>query len=210
MKEEISKYLYNLFADLVQTELNVTIFIWLLVCSIIVLDSIYTLSKKKREKIGISKKDEGISDIIKQQKILPGDSYISPIQQLSGKPDAIILENSFLIPVERKPFAKKIRDRYIAQLLVYMRLIEEFEGKKPPYGYLILGKNSRRIKIDNSKERQAWLQTFIDEMHAILEHNEKAIPSPHPKKCGLCSTRYACDFAIVNINREQKIKKQIS
>lgn len=197
MYQEIKSYLYNLLADLVQTDTSVIISVWLIVCGVILFDSLYTLKKRKLKKVGLKKQNTNLKDIIKHHKILPGQNYISKVQKLSGRPDAVVVENSFIIPVERKPFAKKIRDRYIAQLLVYMRLIEEFEGKKPPYGYLILGKNSRRIKIDNTPERQAWLQTLIDEMNAIIEHDAKAIPSPNPSKCSRCSIRYACDFSVV-------------
>jgi CRISPR/Cas system-associated exonuclease Cas4 (RecB family) len=123
-------------------------------------------------------------------------NYISEIQGLAGKPDALISEGGFIIPIERKPLARKVRDRYIAQLLVYMRLIEEFEGKKPPYGYLILGPNCRRFKIENSPDRQAWLQRLIDEMRGVLA-GQATTPTPHPKKCRKCDVRHACAFKLI-------------
>src|SRR5690606_19339167 len=125
---------------------------------------------------------------------MPGRNYVSEIQGLAGKPDAIIIENGYFIPIERKPLARKIRDRHVAQLLVYMRLVEEFEGKKPPYGYLILGENCRRVKIPNSEGRQAWLQRYIDEMCAALEEGQPVIPEPHPRKCSKCVVRESCAY----------------
>ena len=112
---------------------------------------------------------------------------------LAGRPDALISEEGYIIPIERKPLARKIRDRYVAQLLVYMRLVEEFEGRKPPYGYLILGPSARRFRIENSPERQAWLQKILDEMNAIMK-GAAAKAEPHPKKCGKCDVKEVCAF----------------
>ncbi len=121
----------------------------------------------------------------------PAKDYVSERLGLAGRPDALIKENGFIIPVEHKPLARKIRDRYVAQLLVYMRLIEECEGVKPPYGYLILGKHRRKVKIDNTSEKQKWLQNLVDNMRAITE-GIPATPAPHPKKCLKCPVRSHC------------------
>ena len=77
-----------------------------------------------------------------------------------------------------------------------MRLIEEFEGKRPPYGYLLLGPKFRRIKIENSEERQKWLQTHIDQMRGILA-GAAAKPAPHPRKCSRCEVRLICRHAML-------------
>lgn len=123
--------------------------------------------------------------------LVPGREYISKRLGLAGKPDALIKEDGMLIPVERKPLAKKLRDRYVAQLLVYMRLVEEFEGKKPAYGYLLLGPSCRKIKIENTVQKQAWLEKIIVEMRQVLE-TSVARTDPHPKKCAKCPVRTSC------------------
>ncbi len=123
--------------------------------------------------------------------ILPEREYVSQRQGLAGKPDAIVKEQDYVIPVERKPLAKKLRDRYVAQLLIYMRLVEEFEGIRPPHGYLLLGPTCRRIKIVNSESKQRWVDGMLREMRAVLEGAEpKALP--HPKKCAKCEARERC------------------
>ncbi len=160
-----------------------------IVSAFTVLNVINGFAKKKRKESGVGVGNETVS--IDGGHSLPVRHYISEMQGLAGKPDAIITENGYIIPVERKPLANKIRDRYIAQLLVYMRLIEEFEGKKPPYGYLILGPSCRKIRIDNTETRQAWLQGFIDDMRKIIDGAPSA-PSPHPKKCRKCDVREHC------------------
>lgn len=210
MQEFISKYFNKLLADLAKNDIQFILFVILIICIVIVLDAVYTYTKAKRQASGIANNKETLSDIIQNRKVIQGQHYLSDIQGLAGKPDAIILEDNYIIPVERKPFAKKLRDRYIAQLLVYMRLIEEFEGIRPPYGYLILGSSCRRVKIMNSPERQAWLQTFIDEMQAILAEKAIAIPSPHPQKCNKCAVRSSCQAAYIEIKPSRLPAAKIS
>ena len=126
--------------------------------------------------------------------IVPAREYISRSQGLAGKPDALVREGSELIPVERKPLAKKLRDRYVAQLLVYMRLVEEFEGARPSKGYLLLGPECRRITIENSEARQRWLGTLLEQMRRVLDGGE-ARATPHPAKCSKCDVRSRCPAA---------------
>lgn len=126
--------------------------------------------------------------------IVPTREYISRSQGLAGKPDALVEEGGDFIPVERKPLAKKLRDRYVAQLLVYMRLVEEFEGKRPPKGYLLLGPECRRVTIDNSEAKQRWLGTLLEQMRRVLDGGE-ARATPHPAKCSKCDVRSRCPAA---------------
>ena len=126
--------------------------------------------------------------------IVPTREYISRLQGLAGKPDALVQEGGDLIPVERKPLAKKLRDRYVAQLLVYMRLVEEFEGKRPSKGYLLLGPECRRVTIENSEAKQRWLGTLLEQMRRVLDGGE-ARATPHPAKCSKCDVRSRCPAA---------------
>jgi CRISPR-associated protein Cas4 len=123
--------------------------------------------------------------------LLPEREYVSTRQGLAGKPDAIVQEDGLVVPVERKPLAKKLRDRYVAQLLVYMRLVEEFEGVRPPHGYLLLGPTCRRIKIPNSDAKQQWVSSMLSQMRKVLDGGP-ARPNPHPKKCARCDVRDYC------------------
>ncbi|MEN9845332.1 MAG: hypothetical protein RIS36_479 [Pseudomonadota bacterium] len=128
--------------------------------------------------------------------IVPAREYISQSQGLAGKPDALVQEGEDLIPVERKPLGKKLRDRYVAQLLVYMRLVEEFEGRRPSKGYLLLGPECRRVTIDNSEAKQRWLAMLLEQMRRVLDGGE-ARATPHPAKCSKCDVRARCPAAAV-------------
>ncbi len=147
-------------------------------------------AKRRHEVSGFSHNEVTLA--IDGSTILPEREYVSTRQGLAGKPDAIVKELDYIIPVERKPLAKKLRDRYVAQLLIYMRLVEEFEGIRPPHGYLLLGPSCRRIKVVNSESKQRWVDGMLRDMRGILSGNQpKAFP--HPKKCSKCEARERCD-----------------
>lgn len=208
MKQEIRDYIFNLLSDIAGADTQLVLLLILIVTTLIVIDAVSSFARAKRKETGISAKSGTVS--IDGSKTLPVRKYVSEMQGLAGVPDALISEDGHIIPVERKPLARKIRDRYVAQLLVYMRLVEEFEGKKPPYGYLILGPNCRRFKIENTPERQAWLQKMIDEMREVLAGSPTK-PTPHPAKCKKCSVRESCSHrvepqpAVVNVNARKKV-----
>lgn len=192
----IEQYLAQQFHLIAQLDPGVILLVFLLCILFIVFDNFDLRSRKKRQQFGTAKGTIAVS--VDGSKSLPVRNYVSEIQGLAGRPDAVIIEDGNFVPIERKPLAKKIRDRHIAQLLVYMRLVEEFEGKKPPYGYLILGKNARKIKIENSPERQAWLQGIIDNMRGILAGGPPK-PDPHPKKCARCIARNQCQYKMEEV-----------
>lgn len=144
---------------------------------------------RRHEGAGFSPSDVTLA--IDGSSILPDREYVSTRQGLAGRPDALIREEGKVIPVERKPLAKKLRDRYVVQMLVYLRLVEEFEGARPPHGYLLLGPKCRRIKIVNSETKQMWVSGLIAEMRRILDGGTP-IPAPHPVKCAKCDVRTRC------------------
>lgn len=205
MKEEAAATIYNLLYEIAQLDSKFIVLAILMVCAVIVLDCVTTVASEKHKKAGL--KSGATTAGIDGGRNLPVRSYVSDIQGLAGTPDALINEDGYIIPIERKPLAKKIHDRYVAQLLVYMRLVEEFEGKKPPYGYLILGPNCRSFKIENTEERQAWLQKIIDEMRGILAGAE-AVPTPHPRKCARCQVKEVCVHKIVEGPKQRDKKRE--
>lgn len=206
MHHPLGQIVFEYLGLITQLDTEIILLVILLVIFAIVYDSLTAFAKSKRNDSGMEKSLNAIG--IDGSSKIPGKVYVSDMQGLAGSPDALISENGFIIPVERKPLAKKIHDRYVAQLLVYMRLVEEFEGKRPPYGYLILGPKCRKFKIENTEARQAWLQKVIDDMRSILDGNP-AKAEPHPRKCGRCDVRLACSFSqaqadVVGINPIEK------
>ena len=175
-------------------ELDIDIFL-LVVLTSISLFIIYLAGRYIKSRYyasGIKEKSKLLS--IDGSNILPVKDYISHMQGISGKPDAVIKENSYFIPVEIKPLANKLKDRYVYQLLVYMRLIAEFKKKDVPYGYLILGPKAKRVKIRNLPERQKTLTMFLSDMNDILEEKKEALASPTKPKCENCDVSKFCQY----------------
>ncbi len=203
---EIQHYFVGLIREVAQLDSQMILLALLIMFAAIVLDAVATKIRKTSKQVGVTPKVKAVS--VDGSKTLPVRNYVSEMQGLAGRPDAIIVEHGDIIPVERKPLARKIHDRYVAQVLVYMRLIEEFEGRRPPYGYLILGPNCRKVRIDNSPERQAWLQNIIDEMRSVLHREKVAKAAPHPKKCRKCDVRDSCETHISGIAHEHQSQKR--
>jgi CRISPR-associated exonuclease Cas4 len=181
----------NLIRDLAGLSTEVIGLAVIVVSGVIIFNAVSAYTRQRRQETGADQGSVTVS--IDGSTTLGVRHYVSDMQGLAGRPDALISEGGFIIPVERKPLARKLRERYVAQILVYMRLVEEFEGKRPPYGYLILGPSCRKFKIENSPHRQAWLQKVIDEMQAILG-GTPAKATPLPRKCRKCDVREACKF----------------
>ena len=161
-------------------------------------------ARRRHEVSGFSRSEVALA--IDGGTLLPEREYVSPRQGLAGKPDALVREMDFVIPVERKPLAKKLRDRYVAQLLVYMRLVEEFEGVRPPYGYLLLGPSCRRIRVMNSESKQQWVDVLLRDMRRVLEGAEPNA-TPHEKKCAKCDVRDRCDARAFSTNEKHSAVK---
>jgi len=148
-------------------------------------------ANRRRQATGFIPTDTAVS--IEGSSTLPAREYISESLGLAGKPDALIREDGVVLPIEVKPLAKKLRDRYVAQLLVYMRLVEEFEGQRPSHGYLFLGPKCRRVRVENTQARQDWLEGMLKDMREVLD-GAPAKPTPHPVKCSKCDVRHRCSF----------------
>ncbi len=191
---QLASELASLFEQLSNTTSLVFWLLILLVVLVIVLDAFSTIAQKKRKTSGVNLKIDSVlspSSFFKETK-----EYISERQLLSARPDALLVEGGYIIPVERKPLANKIRDRFVVELLVSMRLIEELEGKKPPYGYLILGKKARSVKILNTQKKQQWLDRHLMEMRQILDEDFPVKPTPEERKCQKCLVREHCEYKI--------------
>ncbi|HMO01421.1 MAG TPA: CRISPR-associated protein Cas4 [Oligoflexia bacterium] len=171
------------------------------VMATIALDGIITHLQKMERLAGLNKHLKVVG--LDGSKTLPAKTFISEKLGLSGRPDAIIQEGKWLIPVEIKPLTKKFRDRHIAQLLVYMRLIEEEYKKRPPHGYLIIGEKNRLVKIENTSARQLWLDQQLTGMKLYLTE-KKIAPAPQFNKCKNCDVRSHCAFDLTKIKNFQK------
>ena len=68
---------------------------------------------------------------------------------LRGQPDRIVQRGRYFIPEEKKS-GRQINESYQAQLGVYLVLVEEEYGVRPPYGFIIL-RDGERVKVKNTR-----------------------------------------------------------
>jgi CRISPR/Cas system-associated exonuclease Cas4 (RecB family) len=163
--------------------LGVVIFIW-------------DLLERRRETLqkggGLDQSAELIS--LRGSNDLPPKEYYSKSLALSSRPDALLKEGGAIIPVDHKPLSNKVRDRHVIAMLLHMKLIEEIEGIRPPYGILLMGNKRRSTRIKNTEEKMRWLDAVIDEMRSI-EDGVPAAPSPSVTKCRNCDVRKECEHS---------------
>lgn len=114
---------------------------------------------------------------------------------LIGRPDRIIKEDGNIwIPVEKKSSAK-VQDSHRLQLAVYMILIEDITGKRPPHGYVALRDNSQS-KVQNTEKLRACAWAHIEAIKQIKQNpNAHVKATPFPAKCKACGYNRVCTFA---------------
>ena len=121
---------------------------------------------------------------------------VSPRYGLSGRPDRIVNVNGHYIPEEKKP-GRQVYDAYRAQMGVYLLLIEEQYGIRPPYGVLILG-DGRRVKIPNTDALRAWVLAIATNIRQHRQRLEVTLSPPNnPRQCLACGQRGHCTVRLV-------------
>lgn len=160
--------------------LGVIIFVW---------DVLDRRSSDIRRSGGLSEKSELLA--LRGSSYLPGKEYVSQTLGLSSRPHGLLREEGAIIPVDVVPMSKKIKDRHVVQMMVHLRLIEQIEGTRPPYGILVLGPQARSVRIKNTDERQQRVSALLAEMRSILG-GIPAVAAPSFYKCRSCDVRAVC------------------
>ena len=110
---------------------------------------------------------------------------------LVGRPDRIVRRGKQII-VEDKKSGRRVFDSHRLQMGVYLLLIEEHFGVRPPYAVIVL-EDGRRVKIANSKELRNAVLVITGR---IREGRKKlGVPQPakgSPAKCRACGQRKHC------------------
>jgi CRISPR-associated exonuclease Cas4 len=119
-------------------------------------------------------------------------AFTSDRYGLSGRPDYIIKLDAGLIPVEEKK-GRTPRGplfSHILQVAAYCMLIEEVEGKAPPYGILKYPEHEHEIEF-NDDLRSVVIEKLGD-MRRILITEDCHRNHERPGKCASCSRRDVC------------------
>jgi CRISPR-associated exonuclease Cas4 len=122
----------------------------------------------------------------------PGKILFSKRYRISGKPDYIIRDNNYYIPVEVKSTEfDKPQKNHILQLASYCHLVEENYHNYSPYG-IIVYKNSN-FKIPFNPKLRYELELIIHRMKKDLKSKNLVPNHNEPRKCLHCLMRFYCN-----------------
>lgn len=110
----------------------------------------------------------------------PGEVLTAKSIFLRGKPDYIVKEGEYLIPVEYKS-GKTPASPYLnhtMQLMAYCLLVEETYGIRPPGG--VIRYPQKEFKVAYTKEAENTLRTLIQEILGKKEKGEELF-CKHPE-----------------------------
>lgn len=168
-----------------------------LIAVILVLGALLALrgSARVRANTGIPGGDILSSDTSAEQR---GKPLYSPRYRLTGTPDYLINTPQGPVPVEVKPTRTESEPRHshLLQVLAYCLLIEETEGRKPPYGFLRYSADT--FRVDYNDATRAHLLEVIETMRETADLEQWQVNRNHniPNRCRPCGYRDMCDQSL--------------
>lgn len=138
--------------------------IWIFFIAFVVLLTLGLITllviRKQKGKFGVLTKKH----IYQDTQLKPGETLYSRTIPLVGKPDYIIKDKNFIIPVEVKT-GKTPQSPYLnhtMQLMAYCLLVEENYGVRPPGGYLQYP--DKEFKVAYTKEAEESVREVVEEI----------------------------------------------
>jgi CRISPR-associated exonuclease Cas4 len=125
-----------------------------------------------------------------------GKPLFSARYGLTGTPDYIVRAAGGLVPVEVKPGRREAEphESHLLQVLAYCLLLEDNEGKKPPYG--LLRYSSDTFKVDYNGRTRAYLLEVLDEMRRAAQEQDVQRNHDQAQRCRACGYRSVCDESL--------------
>ena len=125
----------------------------------------------------------------------------APSLGLTGKPDYLVEQGKFTLPVEVKMVRKLNHppyDSHIYQLAAYCLLVSELFEQRPPYGILHYsdGTNSQSYAIDFTPALEASVRQIIAEIQAASPKKDQPRSHNTAARCAGCGYRQVCDQQI--------------
>jgi len=123
----------------------------------------------------------------------PASPYYSSTWGLAGRPDYVLDHRGRLIPVEVKTgrTPQTPHEGHVLQLGAYCLLIEDGEGRTPPYGLIRYPEATFRVPFDHRLRQR--VDEALEEMREA--RNRGGVERGHrdPWRCRTCGYRDACD-----------------
>jgi len=115
---------------------------------------------------------------------------------LTGRPDYLVEQGNFLIPVEVKsmPAPPVPYDSHVLQLAAYCLLVERQMGKRAPYGWLRYA--NRTIRIDFTPQLKNHLLDLLAEIRRAERRGLPDRSHQSPARCRACGFREICDQSL--------------
>lgn len=169
--------------------LEATALTWLVGASVFLYRSLRALevARATRSRYGVTG-DVQYVDLDREKPRL----FISDRHGLSGRPDMVVVEGDHRIPVEFKTgrVPRGPLFSHILQVAAYCLLIEDEDGRMPPYGILRYGDVSH--EIDYNEDLKRLVLRKLGEMRAASKVGGAHRNHNRPGKCLNCSRRSGC------------------
>jgi CRISPR-associated exonuclease Cas4 len=113
--------------------------------------------------------------------------------RLTGRPDYLVEVREAVVPVEVKSGAAPPQPyaTHVLQLAAYCLLVEEQEGRTPPYG--IVKYRDRAFEVEYTPALRSHLVEMLEAMRHDLREQEVARSHDDPARCRACGYRDRCD-----------------
>ena len=123
----------------------------------------------------------------------PGETLSSSKYGLIGKPDYIVEQKNYFIPVEVKTGLHfQPEKNHIMQLATYCQLVEENYHRFTPYGILVYYDTGKQFTIPFDPKLRFELENILREMREILRTKKVIRNHNSPQKCKTCSMNKYC------------------
>ncbi len=116
--------------------------------------------------------------------------------RLTGRPDYLVSGRSGVVPVEVKsgrapgqPYSG-----HVLQLAAYFLLLEDVEGRQPPYG--ILKYDDQAFEVDYTSTLRSRLLEALDDMRRDMRAGEVDRNHEDVARCRGCGYRESCGQAL--------------
>jgi CRISPR-associated exonuclease Cas4 len=171
----------------------------LLVSVVLVIAAFYLLRRGKRGLTESSREKQALrlpeeAKVVFQDRGLKQQSLVVEDYDLVGKPDLVLEENGFYIPVELKTgrSPRQPYDSHVMQLMAYCLLLESHYEVRPPHGLLRFTQDDKEFRIAYTPEREAQLKAILERMKTFQEAEDVHRNHRNANKCRACSFFEVC------------------
>ncbi len=123
----------------------------------------------------------------------PEGTLFSANYSLVGRPDYLINQGGWIIPIEVKSGVAPVTPfhSHLFQLAAYGLLVKEHFGRVPPYG--ILKYRDKAVEIPFTGTLLDEVSTVLDAIQADASKTAVGRSHDEPKRCRACGFRAVCD-----------------